>query len=205
MCRIVAMALAVLISSTAVADEIPLKRIWAWKMPGTKDVQKLDSLRTKESPIAIIRRALRPASNDVKQPPPRTGFAVVGEGRDALLRASELITSDKVPDSFPPNAELSIAFLSRETGSYVHLDRVDRKDNVIEVRYRFVPHLSTDVTEHFALIPMGVLSPGKYQVKYIQLPMDQSIVKTSPPQTNPDWEKDLICKPFSFTIKDESN
>lgn len=173
---------------------IPLDKVWAFQMPETRDVGELEQekpLRWKHGPlVGQIRRSLSiapPAGKEAK-----AGFAVLGTGIDALPRAHEVICKGKARrKEFPFGSEISVVFFSYQFGSYVHLHRVEQRNNVIEVHYRFVPHRTREMTSHFALIPLGALPSGEYTVEIIQYPLDQQIT---------DGGHDIICKPFAFSV-----
>jgi hypothetical protein len=82
-------------------------------------------------------------------------------GREALHNAHAVLVLDA--DSrqpLNPNEEVSIGFYSHLCRAYVHLTEATRNGSAIVVQYRFVNHLSQNMTNHFALIPLGVLPPG---------------------------------------------
>jgi hypothetical protein len=183
---------------------IPLKDIWAKGMPGTKDVRELEPAiygdgmsnisdeererRLKKSLVAHIGRG----SPDMASGP-ESGFAVVGTGHEALEHAYSYFHDNKPPQTvFTTKDEISLVFFSYTLGPYVHLDHVERKGNTFEIYFRFVMHKTDEVTESYAIIPVGSLQTGKYAVKIIQSDFQSADL---------DRQNKFICKPFSFSVK----
>ena len=190
----------------AVSARIPLKNIWAHDMPGTKNVAELEPdaqskvpKADRDRPLALgIRQSLQYQVGQV----PGEGFVVTGTGRSALQAAHDVLTDKKRRQSgFPTNSELSIVFFSYQFGDYIHLESVEQSKNVIEIRYRFVPHMTREVTEHFAIIPLGKLEPGKYQVDIVNDSAGSKAVE-SPMGSDQGWANKVICKSFSFSVSD---
>ncbi|OHB74841.1 MAG: hypothetical protein A2W31_06410 [Planctomycetes bacterium RBG_16_64_10] len=192
----------------ALADEsktvaIPLDQIWAWRMPGTRDIGQLEP--NKPAKVACgplvgeIRKALSATPANGKEAKP--GFAVLGTGLKALRGAHAVLVKNKNPqDTFPANSEISVVFFSYQFGPYVHLEHVKRRDNVVDIAYEFVPHRTEEVTEHLALIPVGNLSSGKYYVKVDRASMEQkNAVQGFRPTTDTDARR-IICHSFDFTV-----
>lgn len=175
-----------LVSCVAMAESpeekptmIPLDQIWALQMPGTRDIGELEADKPPKSMygplVEKIRRALDTAREEGKDA--KAAFAVLGTGLDALREAHAVLVQEKKPrETFPSGSEISVVFFSHSFGSYVHLDRVQRRDNVIEIHYRFVPHKTSDLTEHIAIVPLGALPAGEYQITVIQEPMDERFI-----------------------------
>lgn len=209
---------------SARADEtgsISLKDIWAYQMPGTHDIRELEpkvygvkdkdppveeqERRFRESLIHHILRALAPPKMEKEGPvpvaAPEPGFVVVGTGKHALREVHAVLVDKKVSNRpLPANSELTLVFFSHFAGSYVHLSAVKRQGGVIEIDFCFVPHFTSEVSSHFALIPLGKLLPGKYSVKISELPVAKPVVGADSTRLHPDWQRELICKPFEFTI-----
>ena len=193
---------------------IPLNEVWAYEMPGTKDVRELepdkfgpilktlstaDQIRKMESSTlgAILKqiqstKPVRNASN---------GFIVAGTGTEALKATYAVLVGDKkASQSFPPNTKLSIVFFSHLFGQYVHIQRVQQRDNLFEVGYYFEPHLTKEMTFHFALIPIGDLAPGSYEVKCARL-MPKKYGTDGIKAPSVDEERKVVAQSFQFEIK----
>ena len=178
---------------------IPLKEIWGYNIPGTRDVQKIEGDRALKQ-INEIRDMLskRPPQGREAKP----GFAVVGTGPDALREAHAVLSDGEEPrQKLPQNSEASVVFFSFQFGHYVHLHKVIRRGNVVEVYYRFVPHKTKELTEHFALIPLDRLIVGKGRVEIIQSPMEQEFFITGWESVKSEVARRIVCNSFSFVVE----
>jgi len=192
---------------------IPLDQIWALDMPGTRDVRDLEPdfskqrLSNKEmihrSMIEQIRRAHNanhwPKGNENAGP----GFVVEGIDLESLTQARDVfLEKQKRYETFPAGTDFTIVFYAYETGVYVHLDKVIRDDNIINVHYHFTTHSTAYVTSHFALIPVGKLPPGSYQIKMVQRPVQaqpgDGWASTTP--VKPEFVDRFVCKSFQFEV-----
>ena len=202
--------------------EIPLTEIWAYRMPGTKDVLKLEpevygdvarklsseevSRRLHKSLIQEIRQGLQDNPlRHLRKPTPThdyIGFAVAGTDKDALKEVHRVLARDSVPQSsFPKDGEISLCFYSRQAGSYVHLTSIQQSGNEIEIHFQFASHFTSEMSEHFTLIPVESLKPGRVSVKVIQDPNKKQTEIWHAPAVNKEWEKQLVSGDFEFTIE----
>jgi hypothetical protein len=178
---------------------IPLKDIWAHNMPGTREVTELEAGNAAGLLFEQIGGALKfiPKGQTVAK-----GFAVAGTDKEALRNAhAVLVNSKKLQQSFPAVNDFWLVFFSHSFGQYVHLDNVERSGTKIRVSYRFVPHETKQMSAHFAMIPLGKLSPGKYRVDIVRLPLEQKYVAQGFKAIDRQWEARVVCQPFSFTVK----
>lgn len=174
--------------------EIPLKDIWANRVPGTRDINKLDK---QPSMVLDIRRAIGFPTKDKAKP----GFAVEGTGPDALREAHAVFVKDKKPrDTFSGRDEVSVVFFAYETRPYVHLQKVELQGNNINVYYQFVYHETEEVTRYIALIPLGKLPAGKYRVNINRSPKEK--YGGSQPLSD-EIAARIVCRSFSFTVSDK--
>ncbi len=97
---------------------------------------------------------------------------------------------------------MSVVFFSYQEGNYVHLSRIELHGNDILIQFRFVPHETAVVTEHFALIPLGKLRAGKYQVKVVQSPMEQEYIDQGCVANDESDVQRFVCGSFEFSVKD---
>jgi hypothetical protein len=204
-------ALAMLSASLAVAEEkpveIPLKEVWAEAMPGTRNVRELQRVPETNSNEELYRRSLveqfkRPLRKGL--PPDRAdkGFAVPGNGLEALKRATDVITQkSERPKSLSKDDFATVVFFSHSAGSYVRLDSVERSGPIITIKWHFLTHATLDMSAHFALIPLGKLSPGKYEVKIVELPLKTGDRVVGYQPFDPKLVQRIVCQPFSFTVK----
>ncbi|MCI0331660.1 MAG: hypothetical protein L0228_00365 [Planctomycetes bacterium] len=223
-------ALVLLLCVRAFADEsnedrdvqiIPLDQIWGYNLPGTKDIagiplpekpgfgQSLDFLRRqREHNIEQIRRALT-AKHPTEQATP--GFVLHRQPDfQTLLGASNRLRGllhdhpkevRVTGERYRAGEETTLVFFSHPLSYYMRLRNVERQDNEITVQYEFEPHTTPEVTVHFALIPLGKLPAGKYQVRFEQIPLAQKYRDIGFEPVEPDaWM--IVCRPFSFEIID---
>jgi hypothetical protein len=201
-------------SRVVVAEEIPLKEIWAFDMPDTRDVRELESEAFGEqakglpveqqadlqnqSLIGQIRESLKWKDNAKAE----RGFALSGTGLDALKTAFEVLTGkSQRSDSLPSDGEVTVVFFSRQSGSHVQIYQVVRNGNIIEVRYRFAPHDDAYQTEHFALIPLGKLPRGLYQVKVVRGPMEDKNTSVGFTEKKDSDASRIVSRSFKFGVK----
>jgi len=177
---------------------IPLDQIWAYNIPGTRDIEDLNppSKLAFEIRVAI---GFPPKKKDANH-----GFTVQGEGFDALREAHAVFVEEKTRrDTFSANSEISAVFFAHETRRYVHLHKVERQGDNISIYYRFIPHETEETTRHFALIPLGRLPNGNYRVKVIRSPMEQKYADIGFRPLNDDVARRIVCRPFSFSVSQE--
>jgi hypothetical protein len=178
------------------AQEISLKSIWALDMPGTKDLRSPSPESKVNQLVEGMGNVLRDVPREGKTAKP--AFAVSGTGEVALAAAHDVIVNGKpIEESFPLGSEVSIVFFSHLFNYYVHLDKVVRKDDTVEIYYYFVPHRTRDLTKHLALIPITLGKPGTVDVKMVQA----SQASTGFRSVDPNWEKRIISQPFKFTVR----
>ncbi len=196
---------------TGASQNIPLDQIWGYNLPGTRDIagipfpehpqgvgQTLAFLsREREYNIEQIRLAL------AMKPPGKTAAAgfVVPSKVDSRTLSGVLSTLRGKPNPFQQLAEseFSLVFFSHPLSYYTRLLKVERDGNQITVHYQFEPHTTPEVTTHFALIPLGKLATGKYQVVYKQTPIDQKYRDIGFEPVHPD-AAEIVCRDFSFTV-----
>ncbi len=177
--------------------EIPLSEIWANNIPGTKEIGRL----AKQDPrLTGITSALGFPPKEEAKP----AFAVQGKGLDALREAHAVIVDKrKSRDTFAAGSDVSVVFFAHETRSYVHLHKVERQGNNVNVSWRFVPHETEDMTRHVALISLGKLPSGKYRVNIIRSAMPQKYIDLGFRPTSDEVARRIVCGPFSFTVSEQ--
>jgi hypothetical protein len=202
------------------AVEIPLREIWAYEMPGTKDVRELEpdvygdqakSLSSKERDERFRKSVLQSilSSLDVQPKPelgasglpkPKEAFVVESRKKRALHEADVVLSGAKeASKSFPVDSKFSLVFHSLQAGIYVHLTTVTLDGNQIEVHFRFVPHFTDEMSSHFALIPLPDLSTGQYRMTIVEDPL-KDYKLWGADQFNPKWREKYVCKDFEFKV-----
>jgi hypothetical protein len=207
--------------SRAERREIPLDKIWGYNLPGTRDIagiplpekpgfgQSVEFLRRqREHNIEELRRALT-AKHPSQQTSP--GFVLNRQPDFATLHAVSNRARGRLHDppkdvrvtgdTFRAGEETTLVFFSHPASYYLRLRSVERHDNEVIVQYQFEPHPSPEVTVHFALIPLGKLQAGKYQVRFEQIPLAQEYRDLGFEPIEPDAAT-IVCRPFSFEIID---
>lgn len=203
--------------------EIPLDQIWALRMPGTKDVRELDpnsfgksdpshsperALATfQNSKVVQIQRALMNIPTDAPQ---KKAFFVRGDEEQALQEVFEVLVRGEQPTYvFSTDDKLWLVFFSARFGAYVQLDSIERTPTEITIKYRFSTHSTLNLTEHFAIIPVGKLAPGERRVVVERVgsrpPSDKKSAGRISPEfkstsINPSWNDKVVCGPFEFTV-----
>jgi hypothetical protein len=208
--RAVSIAVLTCISASVLADSpndmvtIPLKDIWALEMrgSGTKDVVDLEPDRPGiDSFRERIAKTLRPSIPGEIPPKPRSAFAVSGTGHIALEEACAVLEDRKKPNScFSSGNDVSVIFFSYAFSWYVRLIDVERQGTTIRIHYQFVPHLTNDMSQHFAIIPLGTLPDGKYQVEILQTDIEKKWLESGIKPINDDKAAIIISKSFSFEV-----
>jgi len=192
---------------------IPLGKVWAYKMPGTRDIEQIPfddypGKWSKGGPTAeefrsrTIKSLRATLSSRLPDRETRTGEAVRLPPGGSALRAIGRSVVGKSPlrNLLVEGGETTILFFSHPCNYFVHLQRVTRRGNVIHIAYQFVPHKSPLPTVHFALIPLGKLPPGDYQVEISQIPLDQQYIDGGFLPVTDAMAKRLVCRSFSFRI-----
>ncbi len=196
-------------AGTACGEEtltIPLDTIWAWDMPGTKDVSEISpvdtTLPTKEtrrlSPMHDILITLNYADKNQR---PAKGFVVIGSDRLALDKAREIITGkSKALSALPSYEELTLVYFSKG-GCPIYLSEVSRNKHKIIVTFYTHRTIELDLGSYFALIPLGKLPKGGYMVR-----LQQSSPTVEPGATSKRLSAEnvhrLICDSFDFSVLD---
>jgi hypothetical protein len=216
---VIAIALVVLISSVTLAEPpknesdavtIPLDSVWATSMPGTRDIEELIKKESKRTNIRVWNKILD--SFLVPQRMPKKGrladgaFVVEGYGLEAFRAALPVLTGEKKPQSsVASDKKISLVFFSKPGGSEVQLLSVHRRGKVIELRYRIATDVENLLEMDFALIPLGTLPTGKYEVKITQAPMVLSLGRTyrriDPPRVDESASL-YVSNPFSFEVSE---
>jgi hypothetical protein len=102
---------------------------------------------------------------------------------------------------FAPGDDVSIFFFTYPTsGYYVYIQRAERRGNSIQITYQFYPHLTRDMTAHFALIPLGKLPEGQYQARMVQDKVHPRFKQLGMEPPDARTVSQLIGKDFSFAV-----
>jgi hypothetical protein len=180
---------------------IPLKDIWAYHMPGTRRVSDLDAVKqqsgiTKHPIVSGIVRSLAAKRPNLESIGP--ALIVQGTAKEALRNTNDIFTKFREPSSkFSLTDELNLVFYTTLGGPYTHIESIERTGPTIVVRYRLVSHNTREDTLHFALIPLGRLDAGTYEVKIESMGLfDETGARKEPS----DKSKLVICTNTTFEV-----
>ncbi len=185
-------------------------------MPGAKDVRDLEPdafgkkvadlssrERVRRADKSLLSNALRPLA-DVPKREAAQGFAVKGCKVDALKGAHSVLAKDAKPShSFSAQDTISVVFFSHMNNAFVHIESIERNGSDIEVEYRFIPRFEAQQTVNLALIPLGKLPPGKFNVRMVALPLEGKFIDLGIESVSSEHEARIVCRPFQFEV--ESN
>ena len=181
---------------------VPLNEIWAYDMPGTRKVGDLDAVKSAEGgtkhPIVneIVRSLGLKRPTETKSVGP--AFIVQGTEKEALRNAHAVLTNVAKPSTkFSSANDLTLVFYTSLGGPYAHIDSVERTGRTITAKYRLVSHNTREDTLHFALIPLGPLGSGTYEVKIDLLGLfDQTGARKEPKAKS----KNIVCSDTTFDV-----
>jgi hypothetical protein len=176
--------------------EVPLSRIWATDMLGTRDVRELGSPRAEDSLVERVLKQVRHTWNKDQ------GYVVSGEDAEALREFLRLRESGEPRNSLTEGEPVTLVFFTKVMGPYVELLGVYKLDTEITIQYRLVPHLTKDSRQHLALIPLGELTSGNYSVKLERLPVEQKYLAQGMQEPSMQ-QSDNVCGAFEFSVMEE--
>ncbi len=228
---LLAAALSLGVASFAVAAEpasdspveIPLETIWALDMPGTRDIEGIDlpSVPQRSFPgwgfdefkqfrqdvIERLRNALsaKPSSEEAL-----SGFVVSVPPKADLLGVLNLQVTAGLKgkasfggrNAIPSDQDAYLIFYSHPASYYVRLKSVKRQGRTIDVEYFFEPHYTLESSVHFAMIPLGKLEAGEYEIRISQAPMDEKFIRAGFIRVTDFQAKRFVSRPFTFTVYD---
>lgn len=195
-CLITGFALVMLLQKNTSAEDpkdepkaktIPLDQIWAYRMPGTKEVLQLEPKQdaknmTEEevqqyfrtSSIQQILHALASRPREKRDELAGPAFVVAGTGKEALKNAAAVFATKETKwpeDQLPANTDLSLVFYSYQSSQYLRIVSVDQTPRSVTVTYQPIRHRSMLLSNYFALIPLGKLPEGSVTVRIVGLPL----------------------------------
>lgn len=173
--------------------EIPLTDIWAYRMPGTRDMNEFNEPGSKDPFVDKVLLQIRNSWHH------RSGMAVQGEGRDALDNLYRVRTERLPHNTVKANSPISLAIFTRGTKGIVYLDNVRRLGNEFTIQYRFAPTHAQETGSTIALIPVGQLEAGMYKVSLERLPLEQEYRDRGFREPPREWINN-ICSSFSFSV-----
>lgn len=165
-----------------------------------KKIQEMQS-KAKDSLVLAIERVMNGLS-EVSEQNAGTGFAVHGRDRKALREVHKVLVKGEKPESaFYEDTELSIAFFARPAQPKVRLLRGERHGSVIKIYYGLISHGLGNLTWNLAMIPVGKLPPGEYQVELIRASDEEAKYRQRDlPAIESGKEEQIVCKRFQFAV-----
>lgn len=164
--------------TVAAADEIALKDIWALDMAGTRDVRELD---TPDHPI--VDTVLSQISETRKHD---HGFAVLGDGADAMREFLRVRTDHDHWNRLPADQPISLVFFTKPIREDLVIRSIERRGARFIPRFSFAPRDAAEPSPQLALVSLGKLPLGDYYVTPERMPAEQKHVdagfKEPPPQ-----------------------
>jgi hypothetical protein len=195
--------------------EIPLNEVWvanmsSHHMPESKKLVKLEPEhygRQGGYLDSMMYRIARTLSREKRSDTPmRPGFAVLGEGREALEQIHAiLVKGETSQDRFPQGTKISAVFFTRQIGS-MHLLKIERGGNTFTINYCREPTASNPaISPKVAIIPLGKLAPGKYRVNILGFSKKPDSPKSSCEPITEDRIKNQVCQPYEFEIVESAS
>jgi len=157
---------------------IPLDQIWAWDMPGTKDVRQLEG-QGKFKGMGFTDRVQNSLATNthwrlnhvfVLKGNKRVriaGSAFVVDAVDlaALKKANAIFAKEQEPrDSFKASRALTLVFYASGSSRSVRIKEVLKGKNEIVVKYHFHVHGHRTTSKYYALVPLGNDLSGRIKV-----------------------------------------
>jgi len=210
------LVLLIIAAGNVSADEpktvtIPLDQIWAFDMPETRNIEELRSKQSAPTAKLLLDQISRSwmespcwlQESETAGP----GFVVAGSGLQALQSACAIITDKQKPlQSLSSNDDVTVVYFSYPvSGDFVHLRKVERRGDSIDISFRLQPYFERHIWFTVALIPLGKLPAGEYHVEMRQLPTEQKYVDWGFSRLNVEYSRRFVCKSFSFVVVDHGN
>lgn len=181
---------------------IPIAEIWGHGLDGTRPLSKLGERGV--NTLAWIDKTLSENPLAYENSRPFSGFAVPGTPPRALTWARKALTSREqlsfVESGIPLGEDVHAVFFSYATAYKVRLGSVVRNGNTFSITYQFVPQHSYDVSRTLALVPLGKLPVGEYQVRIIQDPLEQKYLDAGFKPVPVSVAELLVSTSFTFRI-----
>ncbi|MGL4512500.1 MAG: hypothetical protein ACRCT8_05365 [Lacipirellulaceae bacterium] len=173
--------------------ELPLSEVWAYDMPGTRDIRELDD----------------PASTLIPPPakldptlPQRSAFMVRGHGRPALEAAhAVLVGGQKPPAVLKAGEPVSAVFFAYNYPVVdVYLNSVVVRNRRVEFVYSFSKYSKHDgnkPAQHIAIVPLAIDKPGGFEIVVLR---KDSIGVSGPTADGASWLEQHVCRSGRCTV-----
>lgn len=182
---VIAVLVVTCVATDATADgvrEIPLSEVWAVGMPGTRligfacdqdgspDPECVDAVRSIDLTLRTLTRVALQAEQAL---PVRAGIAVGGSARKAVIELASVLDGGGESEDIRAGSPVFLVVFAPANVRDFRLTKVRFAGlNKFELYCQFSPRLTRNYTAHFAVIPVGVLPQGEYEVlmKHDRLP-----------------------------------
>jgi hypothetical protein len=148
------------------------QRIWAVDEPLTRYIGELEANTPGNRSLASeIKKSL----GFGKAGP---AFVVQGTGIESLKNAHEVIVGNQSrSNNIPHGSDSTIVFYAHGSPYYVSITKVKRQGKLISIAYELIPKLENNEPKYLALISLGKLPSGHYQVEINHEPYEKRFVK----------------------------
>jgi hypothetical protein len=126
-------------------------------------------------------------------------FIVTGSGRTALENVLAAFKAEELPRSATQNDDVNVVFYGRLTQDSWHIDSIDVADKQVIIKCHMKTKPSGTLNMHLAMIPLGRLSPGEYEIKVVQGKTQAGLGHQGPVRT----VNHVFCSDSSFYITKE--
>lgn len=194
---------------TSKVVEIPLKEVWALDMPGMRPINELEPGER----IGAAKMAYGPLTMGILEyaqvgrhshgrriGPNGPGMAVAGRDLAALETAHALLTGKQKPAT-SISGEVTIVFHTIAAAPFIRLDSGQRRGKTITIAYHFYFTPTLEGHSPFALIPVGELEPGKYDVRFHENSYETADRREKVARKDTSrLVREVVCKDFSFEV-----
>jgi hypothetical protein len=181
---------------------IPLKSIWGGHLQGARMFGQVDLNMPPGMNPTPLGVGINKALSIIPEKTAKLGFVVLGKSGEALQGAYAVLAENKKPLApIPENSEVSLVFFSHGIDYSTRLHNVQVDGHKIAVRYQFAPESVKDTIPNLALISLGKLSKGEYQVEISQVPMDQKFIKLGKKAPAEEDVRRFVCQSFDFSVQ----
>jgi len=151
-------------------EEIPLERVWAVRMPGTRPLEValiddagnvvIDGLTDAQNALlSEILASLQTFGLDV-----RGGFAVNGVDVEVLQAAHDWLVDEIPPSRLTRQRPIALVFFSYQQGMDIHMQHIQQQGLRIEVQYYKVPRGDQEYSAQLAIVPLNTPPAGTLKI-----------------------------------------
>jgi hypothetical protein len=184
------------------AVQIPLNEIWSDGMAGTRNISVLEpraeGRRLSAGPLLQEIRKTLLAYQHKAGDQAKKGFPLNALGLAALTQAKDVLIGERGRAEALEAGDVTLVFYAHRRGPAAYVDAVERKDRVFKIKWHFVLRQTSDSQASIALIPVGKLTAGDYEVRFVQLPATANGATEGVRSISPGFVREIVCQPFTF-------